>query len=77
MAEVSQSCCDEGGKNCVGTHGSMVPQTCPVGCALVFPQFEAVCHEHIKHEFGKKSVQFDNFQKKCLSQDALALVECE
>ena len=35
LADVNQACCDEGGANC--PVGTTVPQTCTVGCALVFP----------------------------------------
>ena len=33
LAEVQEACCDEGGRNCVS--GEDVPETCPVGCAIV------------------------------------------
>ena len=33
LAEVNEACCDEGGINCDAV--STVPETCPVGCALV------------------------------------------
>lgn len=49
IADVQQSCCDERGANC--PEGSMVPLTCPVGCAIVFPVrsklpriFGMLCH---------------------------------
>ena len=43
--EVHESCCDEQGTNC--PPNSDVPLTCPVGCALVFPEFNEICYDHI------------------------------
>ena len=47
LAEVQESCCDEGGANCVS--GEDVPETCPVGCAIVGKQTCLVpptCYHH-------------------------------
>ena len=33
LEEVHSACCDEGGRNC--EEGRAVPDTCPVGCAIV------------------------------------------
>ena len=41
LAEVQQSCCYEGGRNC--PESSAVPLTCPVGCALVVSAPAALC----------------------------------
>jgi hypothetical protein len=73
LREVNNACCDEKGGNCV--KGSPVPQTCPVGCALVFPEFLETCRDHIKTVFKKSAKDFETFEKKCLHQDALGLVE--
>ena len=72
LAEVQQSCCDEGGRNC--PESSAVPLTCPVGCALVFPQFMESCHTHIS-ESGLEVADFEAFEARCLEVDGLALVE--
>ena len=45
LAEVQEACCDEDGTNCVEGHD--VPVTCPVGCALVWPEFEELCGSHL------------------------------
>ena len=73
LKEVQQSCCDEGGTNCRA--GTPVPNTCPVGCALVFPQFLETCRPHIKQQTTLNLAKFDAFEKKCLSVDSLALVQ--
>eukprot|EP01047_Picozoa_sp_COSAG01_P118275 COSAG01_NODE_46954_length_395_cov_0.793919_1_plen_90_part_01 len=73
LKEVQQSCCDEGGTNCRAS--TPVPNTCPVGCALVFPQFLETCRPHIKQQTTLNLAKFDAFEKKCLSVDSLALVQ--
>ena len=45
--EVDAACC-EGGANCPATQD--VPLSCPVGCALVFPEFLETCRSHIAAE---------------------------
>jgi hypothetical protein len=73
LKEVKQSCCDEGGANCPA--GKPVPNTCPVGCALVFPEFMETCRTHIKQQTTLDGPKFEAFEKKCLAVDSLALVE--
>jgi hypothetical protein len=84
MKEVKQSCCDEGGANC--PVGTPVPRTCPVGCALVFPEFLETCRTHLQQQAALCSdpsacpdplleSKFEAFEKKCLALDSLALVE--
>jgi hypothetical protein len=73
LKEVQESCCDEGGANCPA--GKPVPNTCPVGCALVFPQFLETCRVHIKQQTTLDVAKFEGFEKRCLAQDSLALVE--
>eukprot|EP01050_Picozoa_sp_SAG11_P048125 SAG11_NODE_25576_length_357_cov_0.468992_1_plen_92_part_01 len=46
LAEIQESCCDEGGANCNAEHP--VPEVCPVGCALVFPDFMERCTDHVE-----------------------------
>jgi hypothetical protein len=77
LAEVQESCCDEGGDNCVPEKD--VPLTCPVGCALVFPEFTEICHDHIEEkgiEAGMDPINdYISFSEECLEVDGLALVE--
>eukprot|EP01047_Picozoa_sp_COSAG01_P048850 COSAG01_NODE_4788_length_4743_cov_45.744832_2_plen_830_part_00 len=73
LKEVKQACCDEGGANCPA--GQPVPSTCPVGCALVFPEFLETCRTHIKQQKTLQIARFEGFEKKCLAVDSLALVE--
>jgi hypothetical protein len=73
LKEVQESCCDEGGANCPA--GKPVPNTCPVGCALVYPQFLETCRTHIKQQTTLDETKFNAFEKKCLAVDSLALVE--
>ena len=46
LAEIQQACCDEQGENCRAD--SDVPVTCPVGCAIVFPEFLETCRDHVE-----------------------------
>jgi hypothetical protein len=74
--EIHSACCDEGGTNCGPS--SDVPLTCPVGCALVFPEFLEVCRPHIQAEGAAvvgQLVDFEAFETECLDADGLALVE--
>ena len=41
LEEVHQSCCDENGLNCLD--GQDIPLTCPIGCAVIFPEFLETC----------------------------------
>lgn len=72
--ELLQSCCDEGGHNCPAE--SVVPQTCPVGCAIVFPEFFSSCHDHLA-EYGESGdlSAFETFSDSCLELDGIALIE--
>jgi hypothetical protein len=72
LDEVHEACCDEGGRNCV--EGNDVPLTCPVGCAIVFPEFVDICREHITAT-GLAIVDFEAFEQACLDLDGLALVD--
>ena len=77
LTEVHQACCDEQGTNCRAD--SDVPQVCPVGCAIVFPEFLETCREHVvEHEATDTSIvvaEFEAFEQQCLTSDGLALVE--
>ena len=73
LTEVQEACCDEGGTNCV--EGQDVPNECPVGCALVFPEFLDTCHDHIDEQDALEVADFDTFAAHCLEVDGLELVE--
>jgi hypothetical protein len=77
LTEVHQACCDEEGTNCRAD--SDVPNVCPVGCAIVFPEFLETCHEHVaEHEATDPTIvvaEFEAFEQQCLTTDGLALVE--
>ena len=77
LTEVHQACCDEEGTNC--REGSDVPNVCPVGCAIVFPEFLETCRDHItEHEATDSAIivaDFEAFEQQCLTSDGLALVE--
>ena len=77
LTEVHQACCDEEGTNC--HEGSDVPNVCPVGCAIVFPEFLETCRDHItEHEATDSAIivaDFEAFEQQCLTSDGLALVE--
>ena len=77
LTEVHQACCDEEGTNCRAD--SDVPNVCPVGCAIVFPEFLETCREHVaEHEATDPTIvvaEFEAFEQQCLNTDGLALVE--
>eukprot|EP01052_Picozoa_sp_SAG31_P025651 SAG31_NODE_2260_length_6065_cov_3.729802_2_plen_513_part_00 len=77
LTEVQQACCDEEGTNC--REDSDVPNVCPVGCAIVFPEFLETCREHVtEHEATDASIivaEFEEFEQQCLNTNGLALVE--
>jgi hypothetical protein len=73
LAEVQASCCDEDGTNCVA--GRDVPLACPVGCALVFPEFLETCRAHVNATFSLDILDFEAFEQSCLTQDGLQLVD--
>ena len=77
MTQVHEACCDEAGTNCNAE--SDVPNTCPVGCAIVFPEFLEICHDHVEgHEATISTMElaeFEEFEHECLTNDGLALVE--
>ena len=74
LKEVQEACCDEGGANCVA--GSDVPNTCPVGCALVFPTFWDQCEEHIEASVDNmaSSDDYARFAEGCLEADGLKVM---
>ena len=43
--------------------------------ALVFPEFMETCRDHVHKSFPQEAKQFESFEKGCLEQDSLALVE--
>lgn len=51
---------------------SDVPLTCPVGCALVFPEFVEVCRDHIAGQgqaVAGELRDFEAFESDCLDAD--------
>ena len=73
IEEVNESCCDENGLNCV--EGQAVPNACPVGCAVVFPEFLETCRDFIRSEAALDEAEFERFEQDCLDQDGIALVD--
>ena len=77
LTEIREACCDEAGTNCNAE--SDVPHTCPVGCAIVFPEFLEICRDHVQaHEATSSTIElaeFEEFEHECLTNDGLALVE--
>ena len=73
LSEVHATCCDEAGHNC--PEGAAVPLTCPVGCALTFPDFVETCRDHIAATEGLELSAFEAFEAECFDVDGLALVE--
>lgn len=73
VTEIGESCCDEQGQNCPASQD--VPVTCPVGCAIVFPEFLETCRDHVRGQTELDEADFEGFESLCLNQDGLALVE--
>ena len=73
LAEVHEACCDEGGRNC--DESMDVPRSCPVGCAVVFPEFLETCREHVQTQTTLNEPDFEAFEQQCMDQDGLAVVE--
>ena len=73
MTQVHEACCDKEGLNCI--EGQDLPSTCPVGCVVVFPEFLETCREYIRQEELLVETNFESFERECLDQDGLALVE--
>ena len=73
LTDVHAACCDEGGLNC--PDGQDIPNTCPVGCAIIFPDFLETCRDHVSAQEDLVEEDFEAFEEDCLSQDGLALVE--
>lgn len=73
VSQISESCCDEGGRNCPADRD--VPIDCQVGCAIVFPEFFETCHDHVVANQDMDEQDFAAFETQCLDQEGLALVE--
>ena len=73
LADVQNACCDEDGRNC--PDGQDIPNTCPVGCAVLFPEFLETCRAHVQEQAGLQEADYEEFETLCLDQDGLALVE--
>jgi len=74
LADIRAACCDEDGLNC--RDGQDIPITCPVGCAIVFPQFLETCRAHVQEQALQVSAlqeaEYEEFEALCLSQDVRA-----
>ena len=73
VGEIHEACCTDNGANCQA--GSMIPQTCPVGCAIVFPEFMETCRSHMGSHPEIDLAAFEVFEQDCLTLDGLALVD--
>ena len=73
LTDVQAACCDENGRNC--PDGQDIPNTCPVGCAVLFPEFVETCRAHVQEQAGLQEADYEEFETLCLDQDGLALVE--
>jgi hypothetical protein len=75
LSEIHTSCCDEDGTNCVAGHD--VPLSCPVGCALVFPEFLETCRAHIaaKPSLVGQLPHLEAFEQSCLAHSGVELVD--
>ena len=73
MEEIHQACCDEHGANC--DESNDVPHTCPVGCAIVFPEFMETCANHMDMHPEINIEDWRAFEQQCLELDGLALVD--
>ena len=63
ITEVHESCCDEGGLNC--PDGQDIPNTCPVGCAIIFPDFLETCRDHVRQQAGLEEAEYESFEQQC------------
>jgi len=63
-SEITGACCSEAGHNCEEGHD--VPNTCPVGCAVVFPAFVETCRDHIHEMSHLDESEFEQFASDCM-----------
>ena len=45
--------------------GADVPRPCPVGCALVWPEFTNLCHDHISDDDAMALADYQEFTHVC------------
>ena len=62
LTDVHAACCDEGGLNC--RDGQDIPNTCPVGCAIIFPDFLETCRDHVREQ-GLEEAEYESFEQQC------------
>ena len=70
LTDIRAACCDEDGLNC--PDGQDVPITCPVGCAIVYPEFIETCRAHIHEQAALQEADYEEFEELCLSLDVRA-----
>ena len=63
LTDVHAACCDEGGLNC--PDGQDIPNTCPVGCAIIFPEFLETCRDHVRAQAGLEEADYESFEQLC------------
>ena len=63
LTDVHAACCDEGGLNC--PDGQDIPNTCPVGCAIIFPSFLETCRDHVREQAGLEEADYESFEQQC------------
>ena len=63
LTDVHAACCDEGGLNC--PDGQDIPNTCPVGCAIIFPEFLETCRDHVRAQVGLEEAEYESFEQQC------------
>lgn len=66
LEEVHMACCDEGGGNC---DGGIIPESCPVGCAIIFPEFLETCRDHVSEQVRFESAAAETISTTLLSPD--------
>lgn len=71
--QVQEACCQSASGNCI--EGESVPTTCPVGCAVVFPQFVETCRDALASTAGIQIAEFEAFSQACLDLDGMQVVQ--
>ena len=65
LADIQKACCDEGGLNCPPNQD--IPSTCPVGCAIVFPDFLETCRAFVQEHVDLEEADYEAFEQECES----------
>ena len=71
--EISQACCSDP-LNCPST--KLTPETCPVGCSLLFPAFLEDCGHSTDGLILEADLpEYEEFLQTCLAQDPADVLE--